>query len=300
MFGGTCTMSGRLRDDLLIETNQNPLSTMSVHYTKSTADALSKRESRYRVAHSIKKSKGEKVIHYLGGVNPETTFEDYFSKDETTFFRYEKNECPVPNNYAKLRDIPAGTNIEDKFGFFFNSDFFNVSDFTMRIGKDMKHFAWLDFCGMPTESLVNNIQEYVTKHQNRIEEIYLTFFINSRGVEYVDGLLNKYGKGNENKAQSLCDSLNDKFSLPYTFSVLDAYVNGNSPMAVIKMKKNKMKKTKTKPAVNRAVINSTNYQIMRDHGFENMEISTMWQVPTQAVAAFQAWNTMRAEKVTSI
>jgi len=62
MFGGTCSMGSRLRDDLLIETNPNPLSTMSVHYTKSTADALSKRESRYRVAQSIKKSKGEKVI----------------------------------------------------------------------------------------------------------------------------------------------------------------------------------------------------------------------------------------------
>ena len=292
MFGGTCTMSGRLRDDLLIETNPNPLSTMSVHYTKSTADALSKRESRYRVAQSIKKSKGEKVIHYLGGVNPETTFEDYFSKDETTFFRYEKNECPVPNGYNIDADL--------SFGFFFNVDFFTMAPLSMRLAEDKKHYAWLDFCGMPTESLVNNIQEWATKHQNSIEEIYLTFFINSRGVEYVDGLLNKYGKGNENKAQSLCDSLNDKFSLPYTFSVLDAYVNGNSPMAVIKMKKNKMKKTKTKPAVNRAVINSTNYQIMRDHGFDNMEISTMWQVPTQAVAAFQAWNTMRTEKATSI
>ena len=273
---------------------------MSLKYTKSTADALSKRESRYKVAQSIKKSKGEKYIHYLGGVNPETTFEDYFSKEDTTFFRYEIDECPMPNNYVGLKDIFTGIDTDNKFGFFFNSDFFNMADFTMRLCKDEKHSAWLDFCGMPTESLVNNIQEWLTKHQNRLDEVYLTFYINSRGVEYVDGLLNKYGKGNENKAQSLCESLSNKFSLPYTFSVLDVYVNGNSPMAVIKLTKNKMKKTKAKPVVNRAVINSTNYQIMRDHGFENVEISTMWQVPTQAVAAFQAWNTMRAEKVTSI
>ena len=265
---------------------------MSVHYTKSTADALSKRESRYRVAQSIKKSEGAKVIHYLGGVNPETTFEDYFSKEDTTFIRYEKDECPVPNGYNIGADL--------SFGYFFNSDFFTMAPLTMRVTQDEKNYAWLDFCGMPTESLVNNIQEWVTKHQNSIEEVYLTFYINSRGIEYVDGLLNKYGKGNEEKAQSLCDSLKNMFSLPYTFSVLDVYVNGHSPMAVIKMKKTKMKKTKAKPVVNRAVINSTNYQIMRDHGFENVEISTMWQVPTQAVAAFQAWNTMRAEKATSI
>jgi len=31
---------------------------------------------------------------------------------------------------------------------------------------------------------------------------------------------------------------------------------------------------------------------MRDKGFNNQEIETMWQMPRQAIAAFQAWNTM--------
>ena len=290
-------MVSRLRDDPLIETNPNPLSTMSLKYTKATAEALSKRESRYRVAQSIIKSKGAKIVHYLGGINPETTFEEYFPKNETLFVRYEQFDCPVPNNYKDLLSINEN---ENAFGYFVNRDFFESAPSFMRLAPNQKNYVWLDFCGMPTEKTINSVQDFITRFQNSIEEVYLTFYINSRGVEYVDGLLNKYGKDSEDKAQSLCESLNDKFSLPYTFSVLDVYVNGNSPMAVIKMKKNKMKKTKAKPAVNRAVINSTNYQIMRDHGFENMEISTMWQVPTQAVAAFQAWNTMRAEKVTSI
>lgn len=45
-------------------------------------------------------------------------------------------------------------------------------------------------------------------------------------------------------------------------------------------------------SVNRNICNSTNYALMRDKGFTNLEIETMWQMPRQAIAAFQAWNTM--------
>lgn len=53
-----------------------------------------------------------------------------------------------------------------------------------------------------------------------------------------------------------------------------------------------MPKAHTTPAVNRQIINSSNYALMRDKGFTNAEIEAMWMMPRQAIAAFQAWNTM--------
>jgi hypothetical protein len=42
----------------------------------------------------------------------------------------------------------------------------------------------------------------------------------------------------EQRAQSLCDSLKEIFNLDNrSVSVFDTYVNGNSPMAVIKISK---------------------------------------------------------------
>ena len=57
-------------------------------------------------------------------------------------------------------------------------------------------------------------------------------------------------------------------------------------------RKKPMPKTKTPPQVNRQIINSSNYALMRDKGFTNAEIEAMWMMPRQAIAAFQAWNTM--------
>ena len=53
-----------------------------------------------------------------------------------------------------------------------------------------------------------------------------------------------------------------------------------------------MPKATTTPSVNRQTINSSNYALMRDKGFTNAEIEAMWMMPRQAIAAFQAWNTM--------
>lgn len=53
-----------------------------------------------------------------------------------------------------------------------------------------------------------------------------------------------------------------------------------------------MPKATTTPAVNRQIINSSNYALMRNKGFTNAEIEAMWMMPRQAIAAFQAWNTM--------
>lgn len=61
-------------------------------------------------------------------------------------------------------------------------------------------------------------------------------------------------------------------------------------------RKNHMPEANTTTAVNRQIINSSNYALMRDKGFTNAEIETMWMMPRQAIAAFQAWNTMSGKK----
>ncbi len=53
-----------------------------------------------------------------------------------------------------------------------------------------------------------------------------------------------------------------------------------------------MPKANLTSEVNRQIINSSNYALMRNKGFTNAEIETMWMMPRQAIAAFQAWNTM--------
>ena len=53
-----------------------------------------------------------------------------------------------------------------------------------------------------------------------------------------------------------------------------------------------MPKANITTPVNRQIINSDNYAKMRDKGFTNAEIEAMWMMPRQAIAAFQAWNTM--------
>ena len=53
-----------------------------------------------------------------------------------------------------------------------------------------------------------------------------------------------------------------------------------------------MPKTTATQPVNRNICNTQNYALMRDKGFTNLEIESMWQMPRMAIAAFQAWNTM--------
>jgi hypothetical protein len=51
-------------------------------------------------------------------------------------------------------------------------------------------------------------------------------------------------------------------------------------------------KTPKQNTTNRLICNSVNYAKMRDKGFNNNEIEAMWRMPRQAIAAFQARNTM--------
>lgn len=94
---------------------------------------------------------------------------------------------------------------------------------------------------MPTEDLLESINNTFFNSEfgiENFEELYLTFYINPRGVKFVSDILNKYGTNMEQRAQSLCDSLKGIFNLDNrSISVFDTYVNGNSPMAVIKISK---------------------------------------------------------------
>lgn len=279
---------------------------MSKLYTEQVADALSKKESRFKVARSIKATGDHnKIIHYLGGVSPETQFENYFPMENHTFVRYEKEECETPKHYCdawlySLAPEDSGYTFQmrlndkkdDEFGYFVNNDFFAEVEKFMQIFEDEKNYFWLDFCGMPTEKLLKNLHNFISNQNKDIEEVYTTFYINPRAVEYVSNVLGRYGSTLEDKAKSLCDTLKENFSIDgYTYSVFDVYLNGNSPMAVIKLKRKPMKNktTKTKTSFK---IDSESYAVMRDAGLKNSEIQLLTRKPRQAIAAFQAWNTM--------
>jgi hypothetical protein len=74
--------------------------------------------------------------------------------------------------------------------------------------------------------------------------------------------------------------------------VIPQWESSKSASSKPKNRKNHMPKANITTAVNRQIINSQNYAKMRDKGFTNAEIEAMWMMPRQAIAAFQAWNTM--------
>ncbi len=276
-------------------------------FNKNTEFNISKAHSRFKVARSIKADGNHnKVIHYLGGVSTKTHFEDYFSKENTTFVRYEMDKCDRPNNYCHAWNMvlsPADARYTfhmeltkktpEQYGYFVNENFYTEVQKFMQVEEIIckKNYFWIDLCGMPSDSNISEINDFVKSYNNFAEEIYVTFFLNPRKEKDAAQAVNRYGKSLKDRARSACDTLKEKISVDiYSFSVLDIYTNGKAPMAVIKMKK-KMKKTKTKISKN-PICNSENYALMRDKGFTNLEIQTMWGVPQMAVAAYQAWNTM--------
>jgi hypothetical protein len=270
---------------------------------------ISKQHSRFKVARSIKANGDhDKVIHYLGGVSIETDFEQFFSKQNTTFVRYERDKCDRPKDYCHAWNMvlsPADARYTfhmeltkktpEQYGYFVNKNFYTEVQKFMQVEEIIckKNYFWIDLCGMPSDSNISEINDFVKSYNSFAEEIYVTFFLNPRAEPDAALAMNRYGKTREDRAKSVCDTLKEKISVDiYSFSVLDVYVNDGAPMAVIKMKK-KMKKTKTQNSKTKnPICNSENYALMRDKGFTNLEIQTMWGVPQMAVAAYQAWNTM--------
>lgn len=214
------------------------------YHQNDAAFAESKVESRMKIAKSIQSNgKHHKVIHYLGGQLTDTPFENYFPFLRTEFIRYEKEPCPTPDHYVDAEWTRDGL-VEkplNKFGYFCNGDFFEEVENFMEIFGDKRNYFWLDFCGMPKEDLVNDIYNAFFNSDSIIdaEEIYITFFLNSRGKRFPSMMMNRYGESLDARAFSVCDSLRERFNVDtHSFSVFDVYLNDKSPMGVIKISKN--------------------------------------------------------------
>jgi len=293
-------------------TKPQPQPTM---YTPDNEKNISKSHSRFRVARSIKADGDHnKVIHYLGGVSEETDFESYFSKQNNTFIRYEMTPCNLPKNYCQAwkfvlspSDSKHTFHTElnqknpDQYGYFVNENFFTESQKFMQLPEiiSQKNYFWLDFCNPPKEALLNQVNDFLKSYNDFVEEIYLTFYMNPRKSDFIAKAVNRYGNSLKDRAKSICDTLKEKLSIDnYSLSVLDVYVNGRSPMAVIKMKKKmkKPKQTETKQIKTLLKkLDSNSYAAWRDAGITNLELEKFYGMPRQAIAAFQAWNTMRGK-----
>lgn len=225
--------------------NQPP--TMSYKYNKAVASEPTKQESRKKIADSIKKTLNEEnsIIHYLGGRDRETPFENEFKNNPVKFVRYEKLACNVPKNYQLSFFTEEGKffSVEKKksIGFFQRGDFFSSYFDYAEMFKGTKQNIWLDFCGMPTPDLLE-VLYYAFFHEEfsqDIDQIYFTFYINHRGNENVKKILGD-GKTLIDKATTLCNHIKSEFStekLGLDCEVFDTYMNLVSPMAVIKISK---------------------------------------------------------------
>ena len=218
---------------------------MSKRFTPAVANAATKMESRTKIALDIRKSKESKVIHYLGGRDTNTPFENHFSIKRNTFVRYERDECDTPYNYspAEWKGNKLIKRKEGEFGHFVNSNFFEEGFEFMKVYQEENQYFWLDFCQMPKEEEVESL--YYTffydqdEYGKNIKSIYCTFFMNSRGIKYVSNHLTRYGSSLKDRAKSLCESLTEEFELDktrYKCEVFDYYINdaNGSPMAVLK------------------------------------------------------------------
>jgi hypothetical protein len=217
---------------------------MSIAFPHDRANDVTKMASRTKIALDMRKSKESKIIHYLGGQNPSTPFENHFSIKRNTFVRYERENCPIPNNYTQAEW--KGDNLierkEGHFGYFVNSNFYEEGCEFMKVFRNENQYFWLDFCGMPKEEDVEQL--YYTffydqdEYGSNIKSIYCTFFTNSRGQKYSSNLFTRYGSSLDDRAKSLCESLTEELELDktrYKCEVFDRYFNGKaSPMAVLK------------------------------------------------------------------
>lgn len=223
---------------------------MSLKYGTSPATDPTKIASRKKIAKSIQSTgKHNKVIHYLGGRLPETPFEDLFPFFRTTFVRYEILDCETPNHYTQAEWVEDefGVGLVEKqinhVGYFCNGDLFEHSPDFVNIFDDVKNYFWIDFCGMPKEVDIENLKKtFSLPDMDSVQEIYVTFFVNGRGQKYPSLFFTRYGSSLDDRARSLCDSLQEKLEFDnFTFSVFDVYVNRGAPMAVIKISRNNNK-----------------------------------------------------------
>jgi len=281
---------------------------MKNNYTETKAKNIHKKDSRYKIANDIKQNgKNLKVIHYLGGPNPCTPFENFFNKGKyTKFIRYElKENTQLPNNYLDKNSFKICKNIDgmikcwegkegketllnelkglkkeidSSYGCFVNGNIFNHYEEYVNMFPKRPQYFWLDFCDAPKPQLLQKVMQIVNAPYSK--EVYATFFMNHRGAESVKGIINYYGKSLKNRADSLASYC--KAMLPektnITCDVFYTYNNGKSPMAILKFKK----KEKVLPK------KSVQEYVEASKRFSNKQLAILWKMPIMKIAGLAA------------
>lgn len=275
---------------------------MSNNYTDICAANPDKKNSRLKIAQAIKlSSRGTKVIHYLGGRNTSTPFENKFQKKRTKFIRYEfRQKTKLPNNYvneAEFEIVPQidrmlklnlsvnvtnelkkiQKNYENINGCFVNGNVFSHYGKYQNMFPNAPHYFWLDFCGAPTPKLINEIVNVMSSHTTK--EVYVTFYMNHRGKKSVMKIIDTNGKFLSNRAKALkkyCDKLFSDTNIKA--EIFDTYVNGVSPMCVIKF--SRKEKIQTKKTVQEYAKASKK--------FSNKQLAVLWKMPTMKIAGLAA------------
>ena len=258
---------------------------MSKQYTQAVATFPTKKNSRNKVAQSMRDNmKLNSINHYLGGTSTMTPFENKFKGTDATFVRYERMKALVPSGYEKVEFNQKGVNIPNGKRLFVNEDFFeSFFDIYGKVQGNENHL-WLDFCGLPTESLMDCIN-YTFFHKDsdiKFKSIYFTFFLNPRNCKEAKELFK-----NDNTLEERANTLLAEFKKmanaeEFTFEVFDTYINGISPMAVLKIERRENIEDMAKTT------SVENYVRLHKRGFTNKQIAVFWKAGIMQVAGFAA------------
>jgi len=261
---------------------------MSKLYTKNLASFVSKRISRVKVANGIKETMKEgSVIHYLGGTSTQTPFENKFKNKGATFVRYERMKAIAPSGYNQVTfDKQGNAHIPEKGekGYFVNDDFFNsFFEINSKVTGNETHL-WLDFCGMPKTDLLEMLY-YTFLHEDAVnfKSLYLTFFLKTRNCE--DVKKNLYCNGEktiEEKSNTLLNKFKSMAGENVDCEIFDNYMNGKSPMCVIKLERREEIEDMAKTA------SVENYVKLHKRGFSNKQIAIFWKAGTMQIAGYAA------------
>lgn len=283
------TSSQRLINHQSQSTKPKPkTTTMSKLYTKNLASFVSKRISRVKVANGIKQTmKNGSVIHYLGGTSTQTPFENKFKNKGATFVRYERMKAIIPNGYQQVTfDKQGNAHIPEKGekGYFVNDDFFNsFFEINSKVQGNETHL-WLDFCGMPKTDLLEMLY-YTFLHEDAVnfKSLYLTFFLKTRNCEDVKKNLFCNGeKTIEEKSNTLLNKFKSMAGENVDCEIFDNYMNGKSPMVVLKLERREEIEDMAKTA------SVENYVKLHKRGFSNKQIAIFWKAGLMQVAGFAA------------
>lgn len=255
---------------------------MSDNYSEDRANAVSKQESREKIAADIQRESGfsKIAIHYLGGEYGDTSFENEFKSrmKRSCFFRYEKKrKAKVPHSYVNYLGIWFAKST-GHFGRFIEGNFFKWFDWAFSQTKNLPQYLWLDFCGAPTHTLINQLRSVVfpiVESKNGV--CYITFWMNVRNCSNSKRIF-----GSEKNIDRCANLLKQYFQYhicgDMSCEVFDTYMNGPSKMAVLKFQnmKNKTKKT------------VQDYVALAKQGYSNKQIAVYWRMGLMQVAGFNA------------